>query len=105
TLIVEKCFLKGALLKPRFGKRRCNGICPPSNPRFWLLPERDHIPLLPRPAVFPRPEPGPRPMRFVLCVEPGFGRSVCMPAIFTAPESAPDAEPLRPFLESRLYLR
>src|SRR5262249_59788588 len=81
TLIVENCFLNGALVNPRFGIRRCNGIWPPSNPRFWLLPERDHIPLLPRAAVFPCPEPGPRPMRFVLCVDPGSGRSVLMPAM------------------------
>src|SRR6476660_7501521 len=47
-----------------------------------MLPDRDHIPLCPRAAVFPCPEPGPRPMRFVLCVDPGSGRSVLIPDIY-----------------------
>src|SRR5438105_2048237 len=81
TLIVENVFFKTAFVKPRFGMRRCNGICPPSKPRFWLLPERDHMPSCPRPAVFPCPEPGPRPILFTLCVDPGFGLSVLMPDI------------------------
>src|SRR5207244_207479 len=79
TLIVECFFLNTAFVKPRFGIRRCRGIWPPSNPRFWLLPERDHIPLFPRPAVLPRPEPGPRPILFVLCVDPGSGLRVLIP--------------------------
>ena len=49
--------------KPRFGRRRCSGIWPPSKPTLWKPPERDFWPLWPRPAVLPRPEPMPRPTR------------------------------------------
>src|SRR2546425_8260233 len=58
------------LVKPRLGSRRCRGICPPSNPILDEYPERDFCPFSPRPAVLPSPEPGPRPTRFFLCVEP-----------------------------------
>jgi len=51
------------VVKPRFGSRRCSGIWPPSKPTLWKPPERDFWPLLPRPAVLPCPEPGPRPTR------------------------------------------
>src|SRR5262249_38675411 len=105
TLTVENFFLKIAFVNPRFGIRRCNGIWPPSKPRFWLLPDRDHMPLLPRAAVFPWPLPGPRPIRFVLCVEPGFGFRVLIPDIITAPGSAPGAELLQPSPESRACLQ
>src|SRR3546814_8641369 len=50
------------LLKPRFGKRMCSGICPPSKP-LMLTPERAFAPFCPRPAVLPLPEPMPRPTR------------------------------------------
>src|SRR5579863_6697453 len=50
------------LLKPRFGKRRCNGIWPPSKP-LMATPVRAFWPLTPRPAVLPLPEPMPRPTR------------------------------------------
>src|SRR4051812_30373234 len=50
-------------VKPRFGRRRCSGIWPPSNPRFWLKPVPACCPLDPRAEVFPCPEPIPRPMR------------------------------------------
>src|SRR6202030_1534659 len=53
------------LWKPRFGKRRCNGIWPPSKPRIMREPERDRCPLCPRPEVLPMPEPMPRPTRFL----------------------------------------
>src|SRR6185312_12409496 len=49
--------------KPRFGSRRCSGICPPSKPTLWKPPARDFWPLWPRPAVLPRPEPPPRATR------------------------------------------
>ena len=32
-------------LKPRFGRRRCNGIWPPSKPTLWKPPARDFCPL------------------------------------------------------------
>src|SRR6185436_631001 len=60
-------------LKPRFGRRRCNGICPPSKPTLWNPPERARWPLWPRPAVLPQPEPTPRPTRWRLLFEPGAG--------------------------------
>src|SRR6202521_914735 len=52
----------GEFLKPRFGSRRCSGICPPSKPLI-RTPERAVWPLPPRPPVLPLPEPIPRPMR------------------------------------------
>src|SRR5262245_32031115 len=58
------------LLNPRFGRRRCKGIWPPSKPRFCEVPAREPCPLLPRQAVLPCPEPGPRPTLLRLCVAP-----------------------------------
>src|SRR6476660_8267556 len=58
------------LLKPRFGKRRCSGIWPPSNP-LMATPVRAFWPLTPRPAVLPLPEPMPRPTRMRALREPG----------------------------------
>src|SRR6516225_3089874 len=66
--------MRNGLWKPRFGTRRCNGIWPPSNPRLNLNPDRDFAPLFPRPAVFPCPDPWPRPMRFFACFMPFGGR-------------------------------
>src|SRR3984957_3180767 len=57
------------LLKPRFGRRRCSGIWPPSKP-LMRTPERAVWPLPPRPAVFPLPEPMPRPTRMRFLREP-----------------------------------
>src|ERR1700752_112359 len=48
------------LLKPRFGWRRCSGIWPPSKP-LMRTPER---------AVWPLPEPMPRPTRIRFLREP-----------------------------------
>ena len=67
-----QCFLK-IFVKPRFGRRRCRGIWPPSKPILDEYPDRDFWPFSPRPAVFPKPLPGPRPTRFFLCVEPFAG--------------------------------
>src|SRR5580700_1280523 len=53
------------LVKPRLGRRRCNGICPPSKPRIMWEPERERCPLCPRVEVLPIPEPIPRPTRFL----------------------------------------
>src|SRR4029453_11232070 len=60
-------------LNPRFGRRRCSGICPPSKPTLWKPPERARWPLWPRPAVLPQPEPMPRPTRWRSCLAPGAG--------------------------------
>ena len=57
------------LLKPRFGRRRCNGIWPPSKP-LMRTPERAVWPLPPRPEVLPLPEPMPRPTRMRFLREP-----------------------------------
>ena len=35
-------------LNPNLGRRRCNGICPPSNPNLREYPERDLAPFRPR---------------------------------------------------------
>src|SRR5579862_5240060 len=51
------------LVNPRLGSRRCSGIWPPSNPRFWLNPVPACCPLLPRVDVLPCPDPMPRPTR------------------------------------------
>src|SRR6266545_3497979 len=58
---------------PRLGNRRCSGIWPPSKPTLWKPPERDFWPLWPRPAVLPRPEPGPRPTRRLAFFDPAAG--------------------------------
>src|SRR3954447_26076923 len=62
-------------LKPRFGRRRCSGIWPPSKPTLWKPPERARWPLWPRPAVLPQPEAPPRPTRCRSLLEPGAGFS------------------------------
>src|SRR5258708_12288 len=59
--------------KPRLGRRRCSGICPPSKPTLWKPPARAFWPLWPRPAVLPRPEPPPRPTRRRFFFEPAAG--------------------------------
>src|SRR5688572_16470759 len=59
--------------KPRFGRRRCSGIWPPSKPSLWKPPERAFWPLWPRPAVLPQPEPTPRPTRCRSFLDPGAG--------------------------------
>src|SRR3990172_771078 len=58
------------LRKPRLGRRRCNGIWPPSKP-LMRTPERAVWPLPPRPPVLPMPEPMPRPMRMRFLRAPG----------------------------------
>src|SRR6266849_171483 len=57
------------LVKPRLGRRRCNGIWPPSKP-LMRTPERAVWPLPPRPEVLPLPEPMPRPTRMRFLREP-----------------------------------
>src|SRR6476620_11635175 len=61
------------LLKPRFGRRRCSGIWPPSKP-LMATPERDVWPLTPRPPVLPLPEPIPRPTRMRFLVGPALSQ-------------------------------
>lgn len=51
-------------LNPRRGRRRRRGVWPPSNPNF-IVP-RAFWPLCPLPAVFPFPDPIPRPF-LVFC--------------------------------------
>src|ERR1700681_1342749 len=58
------------LLKPRLGKRRWSGLCPPSKP-LMATPVRAFWPLTPRPAVLPLPEPMPRPTRMRALRDPG----------------------------------
>src|SRR5258705_19231 len=65
------------LVKPRLGMRRMRGICPPSNPGRVEPPERAVWPLPPRPAVFPMPDPGPRPLRMRARWEPRGGFRLC----------------------------
>src|SRR5690606_32746298 len=42
-----------------------------------VTPERDFWPLMPRPAVLPLPEPGPRATRLDFLAAPGLSRSSC----------------------------
>src|SRR5262249_1322289 len=60
---------RNTLLKPRLGRRRCNGIWPPSKP-LMRTPERAVWPLPPRPEVLPLPDPMPRPTRMRFLREP-----------------------------------
>src|SRR4051795_11780190 len=62
------------LVKPRFGRRRCSGIWPPSKP-LMRTPERAVWPLPPRPDVLPLPEPMPRPTRMRFLREPALSAS------------------------------
>src|ERR1700690_47136 len=64
------------LLKPRFGKRRCSGIWPPSKP-LMATPVRAFWPLTPRPPVLPLPEPMPRPTRMRSLVAPALSANSC----------------------------
>ena len=58
-------------MKPLLGIRLYKGICPPSNPGLTPPPERAFCPLCPLPAVFPFPEPCPRPLlKASLCLDP-----------------------------------
>jgi len=68
---------KRALLNPRFGSRRINGICPPSKPILIELPDRADCPLPPRPEVLPWPLDSPAPKRFLRCLAPGRGLMEC----------------------------
>ena len=55
--------LNKKLENPRLGSRRCNGICPPSNPGRVGRPERDFWPLMPKPQLAPCPAAMPLPLR------------------------------------------
>src|SRR4051812_31121335 len=70
--MIANCFLK-ILVNPRFGRRRCSGIWPPSNPRFWLKPVPACWPLCPRAEVLPCPDPMPRPTRLAAFFWPAGG--------------------------------
>src|SRR3954462_5260275 len=73
------------LVNPRFGSRRCSGICPPSKP-LMETPVRAFWPLTPRPAVLPLPEPMPRPTRIRSFGAPSLSR---MSLSFMAPSLTP----------------
>src|SRR5271156_3071391 len=80
-------------VKPRLGRRRCSGICPPSKP-LMRTPERAVWPLPPRPACLPLPEPMPRPTRIRAFVAPSLS---LMPLSFMARSLLPvdDADEVR----------
>src|SRR5215211_8515618 len=60
-------------VKPEsFGSRMKSGVCPPSKRAETCT--RAPEPLVPRPAVFPRLPPSPRPTRVFLVWAPGAGR-------------------------------
>src|SRR5713226_7295922 len=83
--------LRKILVKPRLGRRRCKGICPPSKPRIMREPERERCPLWPRVEVLPIPLPIPRPTRLRFAVAPLGGRNVerfIMQSLFYCREAA-----------------
>src|SRR3954462_4562859 len=49
------------------------GFWPPSRLTLRFEPEREPAPFWPRPEVLPKPEPSPRPIRFLRWRDPGFG--------------------------------
>src|SRR4051795_6579918 len=55
------------------------GIWPPSRFTRSRWPERAPAPLWPRPEVLPKPEPSPRPTRFLRWREPGAGFRLSSP--------------------------
>src|SRR3954469_1659559 len=55
------------------------GFWPPSRLTLRFEPERAPAPFWPRPAVLPKPEPSPRPTRFLRRREPSFGFRLCSP--------------------------
>src|SRR5262249_42864739 len=76
STLITRYSVRKILVNPRLGRRRCNGICPPSKPRIMREPERDPCPLWPRVEVLPMPLPMPRPTRLRLAVAPLGGRNV-----------------------------
>src|SRR5512147_999351 len=94
---------RNGFVNPYFGTRRMRGIWPPSNPGPFPPPERANKPLCPLVAVFPWPEPGPRPIRLRFFLAPFAGARLCkfmMAALpigtrlyesILAPEAYPDA--------------
>src|SRR4051812_35239196 len=55
------------------------GFWPPSRLTLLFEPAREPAPFWPRPEVLPKPEPSPRPIRFLRWREPGFGFRLCSP--------------------------
>src|SRR3954470_14784995 len=55
------------------------GFWPPSRLTLRFEPEREPAPFWPRPEVLPKPEPSPRPIRFLRWREPGAGFRLSSP--------------------------
>src|SRR3954454_13775298 len=66
------------------------GFWPPSRLTLRFEPEREPAPFWPRPEVLPKPEPSPRPIRFLRWREPGFGFRLCSPISSVLTSSAID---------------
>src|SRR5271169_4000388 len=81
-------------VKPRFGRRRCSGIWPPSKP-LMRTPERAVWPLPPRPDCLPLPEPMPRPTRVRACEEPGLSVMPLSFMVFMSSHAVNDAHEMR----------
>src|SRR5471032_237498 len=97
------------LRKPRFGRRRCSGIWPPSKP-LMRTPERAVWPLPPRPPVLPLPEPMPRPIRMRFLREPGlsaiwFSFIVFVLYLVGLLRAADDAHQMRDLADHAMRLR
>src|SRR5206468_8046101 len=72
-------------------------VWPPSNPGLGMpwCPVRAFWPFWPLPAVLCRPEPWPRPRRFLFRVAPGFGFSVCSVVPISLLRASSAAQPPR----------
>lgn len=82
-LITWKVRLNG-FLNPLRGRRRRNGVWPPSKPNFMV--PLAFWPLCPLPAVFPLPDPIPRPFRFFFFLGTLFLRSFSFKRLTVAGE-------------------
>ena len=80
-------------LKPgSFGRRIARGVWPPSKRGPLPPPARDFWPFMPRPAVLPVPEAGPRPTRLRFLVAPAAGEILqfhVLQLLFRRPRASP----------------
>src|SRR5215467_5476458 len=86
---------RNGFVNPYLGTRRMSGIWPPSNPGCLPPPERANNPLCPLVAVFPCPDPGPRPIRFRFFLAPFAGARSCKFMMAALPEDIPLDESIR----------